>query len=197
MADNAAGFLSRWAKRKAQLRSGVPLPDAAQAGPTTVAPPPAAASAPVAADVTPAAAVAESTPARLAPTLADVAALEPGAEVSRFVGANVDPAVTNAAMKKLFADPHFNLMDGLDTYIDDYGKPDPIPAAMLRQMAQAQFLGLFSDEEQPAPLAPPLAAPTEPPPLPDENADLRLQPDDAAGRPGPEPGAGQDAGREL
>ena len=30
-------------------------------------------------------------------------------------------------MKKLFSDPHFNVMDGLDTYIDDYGKPDPIP----------------------------------------------------------------------
>ena len=30
-------------------------------------------------------------------------------------------------MKKLFSDPHFNVMDGLDTYIDDYGKPDPLP----------------------------------------------------------------------
>ena len=37
-------------------------------------------------------------------------------------------------------------MDGLDTYIDDYGKPDPLPAGMLRQMAQSQVLGLFDDE---------------------------------------------------
>ena len=29
-------------------------------------------------------------------------------------------------------------MDGLDTYIDDYGKPDPIPMPMLRQMNQSQ-----------------------------------------------------------
>ena len=43
-------------------------------------------------------------------------------------------------MKKLFADPHFNVMDGLDTYIDDYAKPDPIPPAMLRQLASAKFL---------------------------------------------------------
>ena len=40
-------------------------------------------------------------------------------------------------MKKLFADPHFNVMDGLDTYIDDYGKPDPIPQSMLRQLDQS------------------------------------------------------------
>ena len=32
-------------------------------------------------------------------------------------------------------------MDGLDTYIDDYGKPDPIPLSMLRQMNQAAVLG--------------------------------------------------------
>jgi hypothetical protein len=193
MADDDSGFLSRWARRKAQVRSGAPLPDAVADAPTPAAPAPTVAATPAVADVAPS----DATPAPPPPTLADVAALEPGAEVSRFVGANVDPAVTNAAMKKLFADPHFNVMDGLDTYIDDYGKPDPIPAAMLRQMAQSKFLGLFSDEEQPAPPAAPLAAPTEPLLLPDENADLRLQPDDAAGQPGPEPGTGADAGREL
>ena len=54
----------------------------------------------------------------------------------------------NAALKKLFTDPHFNVMDGLDTYIDDYGKPDPLPAGMLRKMAQSQLLGLFADEDK-------------------------------------------------
>ena len=49
-------------------------------------------------------------------------------------------------MKKLFSDPHFNVMDGLDTYIDDYGKPDPIPLSMLRRMNQSAVLGLFDDE---------------------------------------------------
>ena len=37
-------------------------------------------------------------------------------------------------------------MDGLDIYIDDYGKPDPIPLSMLRRMNQAAVLGLFDDE---------------------------------------------------
>jgi hypothetical protein len=35
-------------------------------------------------------------------------------------------------------------MDGLDVYIDDYGKPDPLPAEMLRRMVQSQALGLFA-----------------------------------------------------
>jgi hypothetical protein len=51
-------------------------------------------------------------------------------------------------VKKLFTDPHFNLMDGLDIYIDDYTKPDPIPAAMLRELAQSRMLKLFDDEPE-------------------------------------------------
>ena len=65
---------------------------------------------------------------------------------SRFVARDVDPEVKNLAMKKLFADPHFNVMDGLDTYIDDYNTPDPIPKSMFRQLVQARMLGLLDDE---------------------------------------------------
>ena len=49
--------------------------------------------------------------------------------------------------EKLFGDPHFNVMDGLDIYIDDYTKEDPIPPAMLRALNQARSLGLFDDAE--------------------------------------------------
>jgi hypothetical protein len=127
---------------------------------------------------------------------------------------DVTPEVKNAAMKKLFADPHFNVMDRLDTYIDDYGKPDPIPPAMLRQLASSKFLNLFRDEEEQeererlaregkAPTAREVAddpAPESvaqsstrtvqalPPAEHHADPDLRLQQDDA---PGPqEPGAG-------
>ena len=51
-------------------------------------------------------------------------------------------------MKKLFSDPRYNVMDGMDVYIDDYSKPDPIPYAMLRKLASAKFLGLFDEEEK-------------------------------------------------
>jgi hypothetical protein len=63
------------------------------------------------------------------------------------MSSDVGPEVRNAAMKKLFADPHFNVMDGLDIYIDDYSLSDPIPESMLRQMASAKFLKLFDDDE--------------------------------------------------
>jgi hypothetical protein len=43
----------------------------------------------------------------------------------------------------MFSDPHFNVMDGLDIYIDDYSKPDPIPMEMLKRMVQSDMLNIF------------------------------------------------------
>ena len=224
-------FLSRWSRRKALVREGRevrPEPPAPPApAPSVAARTPPAAGVPAAGTVSPAAAgtppVADAAPARPAPpTLEDAARLEPGAEVTRFVTPDVDPQVRNAALKKLFADPHYNVMDGLDVYIDDYGKPDPIPASMLRQMVQSHSLGLFHDEKDKEPAAagtgprqpdaageradPDGALATEAAPSPDEPSPetvpndpdpaVRLQPDDAAGPSGPGEGAGGDAGRQ-
>ena len=55
-----------------------------------------------------------------------------------FLHPKVSEDMRRAALKKLFSDPHFNVMDGLDVYIDDYSKSDPIPAAMLAGLRQAQ-----------------------------------------------------------
>jgi hypothetical protein len=82
------------------------------------------------------------------PTLEDAQALSIDSDFKPFVSRAVAPEVRNTAMKKLFADPHFNVMDGLDIYIDDYTQPDPLPASMLRQMASAQFLGLVEPEPE-------------------------------------------------
>lgn len=176
-------FFARWSRRKALAREGIvaPEPAPASATPRSVAP---AAAAPAG---TP---PAQTVPAPPPPTLDDVAALAPGANVSRFVAPGVDTAVRNAALKRLFADPRFNVMDGLDTYIDDYGRPDPLPVAMLRRMAQASLLGVLDQREQPA-----LQPPAPPAPM-HEDPDLRLQPHDAAGPPGTDPGSGSDPGRE-
>jgi hypothetical protein len=147
MSGEGQGFFSRWSQRKAEVRQAeAAAQKPVAAPPSALAPPPAPALAeqPVAAQ--PAQQRPPAPAAPNAPTLADVQALAPGEEVSRFMQRGVDPQVKNAAMKKLFADPHFNVMDGLDTYIDDYGKPDPIPAAMLRQLVQGEFLGLFAEE---------------------------------------------------
>jgi hypothetical protein len=81
------------------------------------------------------------------PTLADVEQLTPQSDFSTFMTQGVSPDVRNAAMKKLFTDPHYNVMDGLDIYIGDYNTPDPLPEGMLAKMVGAQFLGLVKAPE--------------------------------------------------
>jgi hypothetical protein len=49
------------------------------------------------------------------------------------------------------------VMDGLDTYIDDYGKPDPLPEGMLRKLLQSHVLGLFDHEKENEGLTPEMA----------------------------------------
>ena len=89
----------------------------------------------------------EGVPEVPLPTLADAQALTPESDFKPFMARGVAADVKNAAMKKLFTDPHYNVMDRLDTYIDDYSLPDPIPDAMLRQMVSAKFLNLFDEVE--------------------------------------------------
>jgi hypothetical protein len=156
--DTPDGFLSRWSRRKALVREGAPLEEpapAAVAKQATVAQPATALVSPIApAPATPAV-VANAEHERPALTLDDVAQLTPESDYAAFAKRSVDPQVRNAAMKKLFTDPHYNVMDGLDTYIDDYNKSDPIPKSMLRQMVQARFLGLLDDELEEQPKPPP------------------------------------------
>jgi len=196
------GFLGRWSRRKAEVREGkvVQEPAPEPAAPQPAAPAEALAPAPAAPPA------AEPVAADPPPTLEDVKSLTPSSDFRRFIAADVTPQVKNAAMKKLFADPHFNVMDGMDVYIDDYSKPDPIPAAMLKQLASADFLGLFREQARDdaegqasrsvAQSAPPALAepagepPSAVPPPDDADPDLRLQQDDAAGRGEPGPGAG-------
>jgi hypothetical protein len=216
MDRHADGFLARWARRKALVRAGAaaraepatepanePAPPGSVAptmAPGSVATPGAEAAevAPLTTPSVPDVPAAPSPPvAAPLPTMDDVAQLSRDSDFSRFVARGVDEGVQRAALKKLFSDPRFNVMDGLDTYIDDYGKPDPIPPSMLRQMTQAAFLGLFDDDEADpkrpadgADAAPPtaLAATTQDPA--DDDPDLRLQQDDGARRPGAGEGAG-------
>jgi hypothetical protein len=133
-----------------------------------------------------------------APSMADVQSLTKDSDYTQFMAGEVAPEVKNAAMKKLFADPHFNVMDRMDVYIDDYGQTDPIPQAMLRQMVSAKFLNLFEGDEDaqkdadatvndiPAAHGSKVVAQSVPAatisktePLTHDHPDLRLQPDPA------------------
>jgi hypothetical protein len=61
-------------------------------------------------------------------------------DFSLFLQPKVDETLRRQALKKLFSDPRFNVMDGLDVYIDDYGKPDPIAPELVRQLVQGRYL---------------------------------------------------------
>lgn len=56
-----------------------------------------------------------------------------------FMQPKVAETVKRAALKKLFQDPHFNIMDGLDVYIDDYSIPSPLEPGVIEQMVHARY----------------------------------------------------------
>jgi len=195
------GFLHRWSRRKIQ---GDAAPAEERQPPVKAEPVPVAPEPPAGPQADAAAQQAEAPPP---PTLEDAQALTPESDFKPFMARDVAPAVRNAAMKKLFADPHFNVMDRMDVYIDDYSNPAPLPAASLRKMASAVFLKLVDDEEEnetkravvqetPATTSVQTVAQSEDPSPPaaasiedvrkasqetdDDHADLRLQQDDAA-----------------
>ena len=125
-------FLTRWSRRKVEARRAEP--EEAPSGPPGAAAP--------AVTSEPGSPASAQPPAPL-PTIEELRGLE--SEYREFLQPGVDETLRRSALKKLFQDPHFNVMDGLDTYIDDYTKADPIPEAMLRALNHAQ--GLIFDRE--------------------------------------------------
>jgi hypothetical protein len=125
-------FLSRWSRRKVAAREGEPLPE----------PKP-----PETAPAAPSAVSATETPAKLElPPLDSLEGLK--SDYRAFMQAGVDEDVKRAAIKKLFTDPHFNVMDGLDVYIDDYTNFEPLPADMLGKIAAVKYLFREPDPER-------------------------------------------------
>lgn len=117
-------FLDRWSRRKAETR---------QEPPPAVRDQDAAAKAPL-------------------PELPPVEKLTFDSDYRAFFHPKVSEDARRAALKKLFSDPRFNVMDGLDVYIDDYSKTEPIPPAMLAGLRQAQkILEWAKGEEKEAP----------------------------------------------
>ncbi len=121
----AEDFFSRWSKRKGET------PDAPVTSPAENS---ADLSRAHSADVT-----RPEVPQAL-PTQQDVEQLTQDSDYSVFMAQGVDESVRRSAMKKLFSDPHFNIMDGLDVYIEDFTKFEPISPAMLASLSHAKNL---------------------------------------------------------
>jgi hypothetical protein len=128
--DGPENFLTRWSRVKTEARDG-------SATRPATAP----------AEAVPDKARSDAPPPELPP----VEKLTLESDFSGFFHPKVDEDMRRAALKKLFSDPHFNVMDGLDVYIDDYSKTEPIPAAMLASLKQAQrILGWAAETEEQA-----------------------------------------------
>ena len=111
--------LSRWSRRKLEASAEAPAPPAAPANVTASA----TASVPAAASAA-------------GPELPSIDSLKFDSDFTAFLRPEVDETLKRAALKQLFRDPRFNVMDGLDTYIDDYTRADPIEPGLLKEMMQ-------------------------------------------------------------
>ena len=109
--ESGEPFLARWSRLKKEEAQNVPAREATEQ---------------------------RAEPETSVPSLPPIEELTPESDFSGFMHPKVDEKLRRAALKKLFADPHFNVMDGLDTYIDDYSKSDPLPPEMLAQLKHAQ-----------------------------------------------------------
>jgi hypothetical protein len=134
-------FLSRWSRLKSRARQDeAPPPEAPLEGV------PAEQALLQPAGATPG----EGTAAETAPEsqpLPAVESLTADSDFTPFMKADVDPNLRRQALRTLFRDPRFNVMDGLDVYIDDFSKPDPIPPEWLGQLTQMARLGLYQEPE--------------------------------------------------
>jgi hypothetical protein len=137
------GFLGRWSRLKIDARTTEAQP-AAEPAPTV----------PVA--------QADETPPELPP----VESLTIDSDFRGFFHPKVDEDLRRSALRKLFSDPHFNVMDGLDVYIDDYSVSEPIPPAMLAGLKQAQRILRWAEGRDD-----------------EESAEEQLEPDDGANVP--------------
>ena len=153
MTDDGPGrFLSRWSRRKAEHREGR-TPEQ-QAAP----PEPAAPLANQTADLAGQQSDSAREPSALTSTatesdtsqqeqLPSIEELTAESDFRPFMKDDVDPSTRHAALQRLFADPHFNRICDMDIDIEDFGKFEPIPPAMLRMMDSARSLGFFSEED--------------------------------------------------
>ncbi|NMF97076.1 DUF3306 domain-containing protein [Aromatoleum toluolicum] len=141
-------FLERWSRLKrgdaAAAEPVAPVVPATPAAQGRAAP----AAAPTAAPTADAGSPASPAEAALPP----IDSLDLAADFSAFMKKEVSESLRRAALRKLFSDPHFHFerMDKLDIYIDDYSGSDPIPADMLQKLGQFEMLLKEEDAQESA-----------------------------------------------
>lgn len=74
------------------------------------------------------------------PPLPPIESLTFDSDFSAFLAPHVPEELKRQALKKLLHNPRFNVMDGLDVYIDDYSTPSPLAPELVRGLAQARYI---------------------------------------------------------
>lgn len=92
-----------------------------------------------------------SSPSLPSPSLPSLDSLTPDSDFSGFLHSKVDAETRQAALKRLFMTDHYRTMDMLDVYVDDYSKPELLPAEMLSKLEHA--VALLTKPEQAEPEA--------------------------------------------
>jgi len=139
IADDKENFASRWSRRKIEARKTEEKPAEPK---RTSEPEPAV---PAVSNAGDAAAPPGASAPRELPPLESLKGL--ASEYTEFLKPGVDENLRRSALKKLFADPHFENFERFEAYCEDFTQGEPIPLAMLKTLEHAKGL-LFDDEEK-------------------------------------------------
>jgi len=82
------------------------------------------------------------------PDLPPVDKLTPESDFAPFMHPKVGDALRRVALKKLFADPHFNVPDLNEAFSGDWTGGEPISAELLKTLNQARTVLFRVEEEQ-------------------------------------------------
>lgn len=82
-----------------------------------------------------------------APELPSVEKLTPESDFSVFMDPRVQDSLRRVALKKLFADPHFNTADPFEPFSGDWTVAEPVSEELLARLNQART-HIFAEEER-------------------------------------------------
>lgn len=125
MARDEEKFVSRWSRLKQESRERpeqpAPVPPEARSPADPQSPP---------------------------PELPPLESLSAESDFRPFFHPSVDEDLRRTALKKLFADPRFNVIDVMDIDIDDYSKLEPLAPAVAATLKQAQRIVDWARESE-------------------------------------------------
>lgn len=82
-----------------------------------------------------------------APPLPPVEQLKADSDFTPFMNPKVDPETRRSALKKLFADAHYNIPDPFEAYSEDYTRSEPIPEQMLKAINRVRDVAVQGPEK--------------------------------------------------